>query len=276
MKFERIVRKTKRLLRNPFQQNSERIILHCAHHRCGSTWFQGILKTVAKEYGLPFIQEDQSKIENYPCVFYQDHSHVDLTQLENYRGSHMIRDPRDVVVSGYYYHLWTEEKWANTPIRELGPNIALYWPLLPIGKIKDMSYRGYLNSVDREEGILAETKRASSTDIKDMVEWDYTNEKILELKYEAIIEDEERAFERLFEHYGFHTRAVKRSLAIARRHSFKKKTRRNIGEIKNKSHLRSGRSKQWENEFSEMHKEYFKKLHGADLIKLGYEGHMNW
>ena len=27
----------------------------------------------------------------------------------------MIRDPRDCVVSGYFYHLWTNEAWAHQP-----------------------------------------------------------------------------------------------------------------------------------------------------------------
>ena len=32
----------------------------------------------------------------------------------------MIRDPRDVIVSGYFYHQWTDEPWANEPRPELG------------------------------------------------------------------------------------------------------------------------------------------------------------
>jgi len=41
------------------------------------------------------------------------------------------------------------------------------WPLLLVNEIKNMSYQQYLNSLSREEGVLAEIDRASTTVIRE-------------------------------------------------------------------------------------------------------------
>jgi hypothetical protein len=139
-----------------------------------------------------------------------------------------------------------------------------------------MSYKQYLNSLSKKEGIFAEIQRASTGVIRDMVQWDYHNHNIFEFRYEDIINEEQSIFRRLFQHYGFSDDAVSHSMRIAETRSFKNITTRKIGDVKEKSHTRSGKSGQWENEFTDSHKAYFKKLHGEDLIKLGYENDMNW
>ncbi len=276
MKSNSTVMKFKLMQRNPFRDASRHLLIFCCHHKVGTSWFGKILSAISEEFGLPMIRLDQSKICNGSAIFFQNHSKVDLSVLRNYRGAHIIRDPRDVVLSGYYYHLWTKEEWAITPIKDLRANMDERWPLLPVKKIKDMSYQQYLNSLSREEGIIAEMNRAHSTDLRDIVKWDYTNKDFFEFKYETIMENEEEIFRLLFLHYGFNDDAIKKSVEIATRFSFNNRAGRNIGEVNNKSHLRSGKLQQWKEEFSEDHKKYFKKLHGEDLIKLGYEQDQNW
>ena len=90
------------------------------------------------------------------------------------------------------------------------------------------------------------------------------------------MENEEDTIRQLFRHYGFNRQAVERSVRIARQFSFDKQTGRKTGDIDNKSHLRSGKLNQWKDEFNDEHKAYFKKLHGEDLIRLGYEKDLNW
>ena len=268
--------KLRSMFGEPFKGDSEHLILHGCHHRVGTLWFKGVLSSIAEYHGLPFILDDQSKLTNRPSIFMQSHSHVDFSLLpENYRGSHIIRDPRDIIISGYHYHLWTSEEWVNKPIKDLSPDIETIWSLLPVKKIRDMTYKQYLNSLSQEEGITAEIKRAT-TYIRKMVEWDYNNKNIFEFRYEDIMNDEQGIFRQLFQHYGFSENAIKKSLRIAETRSFKNVTGRNIGHVRDKSHVRSGKLGQWKNEFTDSHKEYFKELFGEDLIKLGYENDMHW
>lgn len=262
--------------KNPFQNKSGHLLILCCHHKVGTTWFGKVLPAISEEFGIPLIRNDQSKLGNGAEIFFQNHSKIDFSSLQNYRGAHMIRDPRDMVLSGYYYHLWTEEEWVRMPIKDLRPDMAERWPLLPVNEIKDMSYQQYLNSLSREEGIIAEMNRAYSKDIREIMDWDYTNENFFEFKYETIRENEEETFRQLFRHYGFNHDAVERSVEIAKQFSFKNRTGRNTGDVDKKSHLRSGKLQQWRDEFNEDHKAHFKKLHGEDLIKLGYEKDLNW
>lgn len=57
-----------------------------------------------------------------------------------YVGLHIIRNPRDVVVFGYFYHLGCYEKWA----------------LQTQERSNNKSYKDYLKSLPQQEGILFE------------------------------------------------------------------------------------------------------------------------
>ena len=267
----------KRILRSPFAGDKSHLIIHCCHHKVGTAWFKNIFGVISTYYGLPFNTNDTSLIPAGPSLFVDDHAKMDWSQFSRpYRGSHMIRDPRDMVVSGYHYHLWTEEKWATTPINALGPDMVDYWRLLPVKQIENMSYKEYLNSLQHDEGIKAEIQRASSTDIRDMINWDYDNPNFFEFKYEKIMQEEQAVFEDLFSHLGFSRQAVKKCVSLALEFSFQKQSGRKPGKVSNRSHLRSGKSEQWKNEFSPENRAYFKQLHGDDLIKLEYETSLHW
>jgi len=123
---------------------------------------------------------------------------------------------------------------------------------------------------------LAEIDRFVDYGLAHMANWNYNNPNFLELRYEAIIGAEEQAFRRLFTHYGFRPDAVERSLEIANRFSFERQTKRKVGEVQAKSHLRSGRPGEWRDVLSERHKARCKELFGQALITLGYETGSDW
>lgn len=112
--------------------------------------------------------------------------------------------------------------------------------------------------------------------ITEMAAWDYNNPHFLEIKYEDIIHNESEVFYQIFKHYQFSEPAIQNCLKIAEKFSFKNKSRCKKGEINNKSHLRSGRTGEWLEIFTNRHKERFKELFGDVLIKLGYETNNDW
>ena len=265
LETKRIIRRPFRRFFNPFKEALREYppkILHGCHHRCGTVWIFNILWEVAAENGLIFLNSETSKwVTDADIVFYP-HSRVDFKPLSHYVGSHMIRDPRDAIVSGYFYHRWTKEKWCRTPREKLG------------GK----SYQQYLNSLNQDEGLAVEIRGADNliTDITDMMCWNYYNPRFLELKYEDLITREHELFQKLFGHYGFKKSAIERACSIASRYSFKQVARRNLGEIGPKSHFRSGAVGQWKEVFKPQHKDLFKKLYPQVLIQLGYEKNETW
>ena len=249
-----------RWTRNPFANEQTGLLVHCCHHRSGTVWFWRVLSTVTHRYGLRFQKCDQEELEPTTEVFMQDHSQINRSVLPAYRGSHMIRDPRDMVVSGYHYHLWTEEEWARIP-RE---------------KYDGKSFQDALNAVGKKRGLMLEMERFCQSDLQDMLEWDYDDPAFLELKYEEIIADERTHFEKLFRHYGFHTDAIEEGLKVAEHYSFQNVSERDIGDVEEESHLRSGKSSQWEDHFDDELKTHFKKLAGDAVVQLGYEETEEW
>ncbi len=263
-----------RKLRNPFENNDRKLIIHCSHHKSGTSWFNSILSKIANYYGLNFSMYNENlSYTNYDIIF-ENHSRIDLSKFSNYRASHIIRDPRDIVISGYHYHLWTRESWAQIPMGELSDKVKQKWSELPLDEFKNLSYQQYLNTLSEEEGMLAEMKRTSA--IPEIENWDYENENCFEIKYEDLIKDEQYNFNKIFKHYAFNSNAINKSLEFAEQNSFKNKTGRKLGQTAKKSHLRSGRLEQWKEVYTDKHKEYFKKRYGKLLIRLGYEKDMNW
>lgn len=232
--------------------------MHACHHRTGTKWFERVLGAVAVDFGLRFRQCEQRDLRPSTDIFMQNHSRVDIGQLPPYVGTHVIRDPRDVIVSGYFYHRWTWEKWTQIPQDEFG----------------GLTYQGYLNSLDQHSGLLAEIRNTKA--VREMVGWDYGNPNFLELKYEEIIRDEESAFSAIFEKYGFDESSIQRSVQIARQFSFANVTNRALGNVEEGNHLRSGRSGQWRDHFSEEHKAVFIDVFGDALVELGYETSNDW
>ncbi len=223
------------------------------------------MREFAAHYGMTFGSGDNfTNISNYEenqdsDIFVDLGSHVQLGLLGNYRGSHLIRDPRDIVVSGYFYHLWTEETWAN----------------LPRAEYRGRSYKEYINSLDVDDGLAAEIHRVNFW-VPHMAEWDYENPRIYEMRYEELILDEQKYFREMFRHYGFTDEAVSVGSKIAEKYSFKAMTGGNAQKSKTKSHLRSGKSGEWEKHFKPEHKKLFKKLYPEVVPKLGYEMNDEW
>ena len=255
-----VVQVNRLLAESPFAGAGPDLIVHCCHHRSGTVWFTRVLSTVARRYGLRFQAAEQEALKPSTEILLQDHSQIDRSRLPSYRGSHMIRDPRDMVVSGYHYHRWTEEEWAHRP-RE---------------KYNGKSFREALNSVEKKRGMILEMERFCEEDLQDMLQWEYDDPAFLELKYEDVIADEASYFEALFEHYGFHDDAVEVGLDIAAYYSFQNLSGRDVGEVEEQSHLRSGRTSQWEEHFDEELKSRFKELAGDAVVQLGYEEDSEW
>ena len=76
---------------------------------------------------------------------------IQNTQLP-YRFIHAIRDPLEVVLSGYQYHLTTTERWANRVER----------------RYNGTTYRTYLNGLSLDDGLRAELKHSLRDSLKTM------------------------------------------------------------------------------------------------------------
>ena len=253
------------------------------HHKCGSTWFRRISENVCKSLALSYAYEHNSMNIRPNISSFFSKNEIDFLVFANadknfidddaqFRAFHVIRDPRDLVVSGYYSHLYSHTLKGSPELRE---------------------HRDQLKSVEQDEGLFKEMLFDAKF-LGHMYNWNYKDERILELKYEDVLRDSSlifKAYENLglvnqpvrgrarrwiFKNYKTRVMSSARMNRIIESHSFKAISKRNVGEENVKSHFRKGISGDWKNHFNEEHKEYFKKEFGEVLIKLGYEKDSSW
>ncbi len=239
------------------------MIYHGAHHKMGTTWLTRVLEGVAKAFGLKVTKSNSvgDPVDEDTDILIANHSHISPDSLGNMVGSHMIRDLRDVVVSGYYYHLRTNEAWVKQPSPQYSGR----------------SYQEALHAVDRDAGLTMEIHRlASSHDIQVLRSWDFGNPRLIELTYENLWQNEQLQFRRLFEHYGFHRRAISRCLKIVKQNSFQAVSKSRKLSSYEKLHVRSGQPGQWKFELNENHCELIKTELGDLLVQLGQANDNHW
>jgi hypothetical protein len=246
---------------SPFRPEVGRpLLVHCGHHKIGTLWFDNVLRAVCDEFALRYQKSTQSELLSSTDVFHQAHSNVSFDTVTNYRGTHIIRDLRDVVVSGYFYHLWTSEAWAHRREERWG------------GK----TYQEHLRAVEQEAGLMIEMDRFVEMNLSNFTRWNYHDPNILELRYEDLLADETSGFKRVFRAYGFHEAAVDRAVEIALSFTFARVSKRSVGAVRKKSHLRSGKPGEWQQLFNEKHRSHFKEHMGGALVALGYADDGDW
>ena len=232
-------------------------ILIGTHHKTGTVWLESIFREICRSHNLKFYTGEQDSLPAQFDVFLQDHSVFDLDSIAApFRGIHIIRDPRDVIISGCFYHQKSDEKWLHRPLSNL----------------QGLTYQQKINSYKNvDDQILFEMENAGRDTIRDMMNWDYTRASFCEIKYEDLIEDFDLIlFHKMFSFLGFPGSRIPRLLTVAYGRSLFS------GQQKKSVHIRSGKTNQWKRHFKPSHKDRFLELFGDGLQRLGYEKDDNW
>lgn len=189
--------------------------------------------------------------------FFNDHSRFDLATLGRpYRGLHLIRDPRDVLISGARYHARASESWLHE--RRL-----CFWGLTYQEAIRRRRSVG--------EAVLFEMEHAGAQTIREMLEWDRTRPEFFEAKYEDLIGDQDLSlFRRILLFLGYDADVLPTLEGIIRERSLFG------GRVNDPSHVSDGRAHQWREVFDERLKRRFCERFGDALERLGYEADDEW
>lgn len=284
------------------------------HHKCGTTWIMKVIAQVFRHMGIKhdhfyspktwgYNQDNQYTLDKVVDDLHSDfigYTSADLRYIGNikkFRGVHVIRDPRDIVTSAYFSHLYSH------PTTD--------WPEL-------IEFRKKLEKMPKDKGFLANMKFTAGLSVdgidlelfKSMLNWDYTRSNILEVKFEDMIMNPYNSFIQFFNHFGFIQNENLTSVGII--YHFVRDNIQKILRITNlrlksnripdwyvlysvymqdfsrltsgrvegqeniKSHFRKGISGDWKNHFNQQHKKFFKDNYNDLLIKMGYEKNDNW
>ena len=232
-------------------------VILAIHHKTGTVWLKSIFHSICRFYSIHYQNSIPEQLKEQTGVYFDNHSAFDFEKADfPFRGLHMIRDPRDVIISGCFYHQKSDEKWLHRPREEFGK----------------LSYQEKINSIDSlDEKILFEMENCGSWTIHELSGWNYSREDFMEVKYEDLIRDTDlKLFHEIFSFLGFSGSAIPTLLSIAYSKTL-------FSGIKKKNtHIRSGKPKQWKEYFKPIHKERFIELFDDILIQLGYESDHEW
>lgn len=223
------------------------------HHKVMTTYFNAVLPLLAFGLKARFQKVHVEAPDPASDLVLSMHGKLDLPALAPYRGIHIMRDPRDMIVSSYHYHKWTHETWVHRP-DDAGE-----------------TYQEKLNRVDKTAGLFMEIDHFIFFYRQTLADWSLEDPDILEVAYADLMGDQrEEIYEAMFAHLGLEGSARSLGVDLMRLFEAGSRTGRKKGAVAAKSHVRSGKSGQWEQELEPTHVAYIEEELGPILRKFGY------
>ena len=225
-----------------------------AFHKTGTVLWNTILRAAARECSLNIWQMNDGTIQNAYDLAFDWHSTKIFSLLQasqvDARAVFCIRDPRDVIVSGAYYHKVSDEAWLHVPRKDLG----------------GLTYQQKINSfANMQECFQFELKHLGGNTIRNMLKIPFAAQHVLVTRLERLVEDSElHEFGRIFEFLEFDAQTANQLKAIARSKSLFS------GKVSNPRHVRSGKPAQYLSEFSPETLALFEQTFGNAAEVLGY------
>lgn len=253
------------------------LIVHFGYHKAMTMLFKQVFEHLANANGWEFGHHNTDADSFFSAVNSSDSTRIhSLNNLPvnldllpcPFVGAHIVRDPRDLLVSGYRYHLWCNEAWAKEA--PMNGYIRSNLDLIHLGLKQedyDRSYQELLNSVDQSIGLRIELDWRRPH-FEQMLGWDYNRSEILELRYEEIFGNEVSEFERLFVHFGLIPKQYQRTLKFLKQISFDQLQKK--GGTGSKQHATIGAHGQWKEFLPDELQDEFNHRHYTLIDKLGY------
>jgi hypothetical protein len=264
-------------------------LAYFGHHKCASNWCVNVVRSCCEALGTTsatfnnwLLFEEDCKRQSYGyhkdfllnaeragcgflCITDCDDSIRQATPFE--RGFHVVRDPRDIIVSAYFSHMNTH-------------NID-YLPGMEKNRreLQSMSKRdGLLHTMDFLAGLM-----------EDLASWQ-SDDRILEVRMEDVLTSPFLGMTRILSHLGIMESKMSEEFngapkrispltlqKIVNENSFEVLSGgRSRGQENTSSHYRKGMPGDWINHFEDIHIEVFKKYYNGLLIKWGYTEEEDW
>jgi hypothetical protein len=223
------------------------------HHKVLTAYMARVSRAFAVIGGRSYSRGAHPDIQYDKQVLHDEHSTFDFTQLTGpFRGIHVRRDPRDVLVSCAHYHLKSSEPWLH----EEGN-----WGL------DGSTYQQTIRALPTmEERLLFEIDHSGGRSIARMAAWDYARPEFVELRYERMIQPAGIRYIRESLDQSGHFEANECELLEKLFKVFSAH-----GVVAHKRHIRNPRPSQWKEYFTPAVERRFYERFGGILKKLGYE-----
>lgn len=244
-------------------------LIHCSYHKCLTVYFGRVMNAVFNRC-LPWsrgYRHYNSHLDDFYDGFAAhrlasiNNRALDLGRLGRFRISRFIRDPRDLIVSGYFYHRRGAEAWLT-----LESPTAEDWYFANGVVPEDLrasggSFARYLQSVPEEEGLLAEME-FRRWHLESMTGWPAEHPDILVYRYEDVVGNEVAVFRELFAFYGLSPLERRLGIGFARHFSVRRRAA--------DPHVRDPAVGQWRKYFTPRVRRAFDARYSGLVRLLGY------
>lgn len=226
-------------------------ILIGTHHKVLTVFLGRVFRTFAALTARSY-DRGMGKVLNYEAdVLIDHHSTFQFDWLTGpWKGLHVVRDPRDVLVSAANYHTRSSEPWLHRPDEKLGGR----------------TYQDVVKSLPTlEDRMLFELDHVVGEDIAAMLAWDYARPGMLELRYENLVgPDASRNFADATAQWGLPP--AEHDLLVRLFDYF------SIGKpgTKGNAHIRNAAAGQWAQHFTPAVTARFEDLFPGAAERLGY------
>lgn len=256
-------------------------IFIATHHKSGTVWMVSTFRRIAKANGFTFNHlntgesgwnirldkleycEEQRAISeslsDLPGIFVDYHSAIpDLTICKATRGArgiHVIRDPRDMLLSAVRYHLVSDEPWLVQPSTEFG------------GQTYQEKLCSYPTLEDR---LRFEIDQYMGRAIREMYAFD-RQDVFRDVRYEdLIVDDDMTLWHELCVHLGMQGQEIIRSMQCYWQSSVFGEMKHAIESGEHK-HIRNSQPEQWRSQLSAEGLELIQTEFAEEIVGLGYQ-----
>jgi hypothetical protein len=252
----------------------KRLICVATHHKTGTIWIKRVVMAMSARLDIPWHgiwgEKQLNKVPRTGRAFLCNWSGRFPQDLWNRNDTvflHVIRDPRDVLLSGCTYHHTAPiegEEFLHQPRQDLN------------GK----TYQEHLNALaSPEDKLLFEMENKHAETLAEMRKWDYTRPGNIELRYEDLMADEScELFRDALTQAGFTPDEVAVGVEIFWQNSLfggLKKPEARKGRLR--EHIASnGRLARWQTEIPRAVGEVYAARFQDDLVALGYAQDDHW
>lgn len=240
-------------------------VVVATHHKTGTVWMATVFKDIAKGCRASYIDFwanfDRIESKLVPPFILMNHDsqfmqHEGMLSRGDTRILHLIRDPRDVLISATHYHRTAAEPWLH----RVEPG-------------QSQTYQQRLNALETSlERYVFELDHASGATLDGMLDWHYDRPNCREVRYEDLrLDDTMEAWTGIVEFLGFETAEID----LCRKSFWNHSLFGNLARA-NRVHIRSGDVAQWKREFTpDLARAFVDRF--PDILQVtGYEEDDSW